>query len=154
MLFRSHPAKTQIKFAQEQAVFNALYHTVLDALAEQGGPVPAAPAEPEKTVNPRGDFFQSMDAKAYREQGAKPAAPAPRPAAPLPAWDTERTGPRLSDSAPPLPKTPSPRPAPGRSGAFPPLRQDAPSSVLGPKAERMETPPAPPAEPKIGRAHV
>ncbi len=139
-----HPAKTQIKFAQEQAVFNAVYHTVLDALAAQGGPVPAAPADPEKTVNPRGDFFQSMDAKAYREQGAKPAAPAPRPAAPLPAWDTERTGPRLSDSAPPL----SPRPALGRSGAFPPLRQDAPPSVLGPKAERMETPPAPPAEPK------
>ena len=143
-----HPAKTAVKFAQEQAVFNAVYHTVLDALAAQGGPVPAAPADPEKTVNPRGDFFQSMDAKAYREQGAKPAAPAPRPAAPLPAWDTERTGPRLSDSAPPLPKTPSPRPALGRSGAFPPLRQDAPSSVLGPKAERMETPPAPPAEPK------
>ena len=139
-----HPAKTQIKFAQEQAVFNALYHTVLDALAEQGGPVPAAPADPEKTVNPRGDFFQSMDAKAYREQGAKPAAPAPRPSAPLPAWDTERTGPRLSDSAPPL----SPRPALGRSGAFPPLRRDAPPSVLGPKAERMETPPAVPAEPK------
>nr|WP_325229616.1 DNA mismatch repair endonuclease MutL [uncultured Oscillibacter sp.] len=139
-----HPAKTAVKFAQEQAVFNAVYHTVLDALAEQGGPVPAAPADPEKTVNPRGDFFQSMDAKAYREQGAKPAAPAPRPSAPLPAWDTERTGPRLSDSAPPL----SPRPALGRSGAFPPLRQDAPSSVLGPKAERMETPPAPPAEPK------
>ena len=143
-----HPAKTAVKFAQEQAVFNAVYHTVLDALAAQGGPVPAAPADPVKTVNPRGDFFQSMDAKAYREQGAKPAAPAPRPAAPLPAWDTERTGPRLSDSAPPLPKTPSPRPALGRSGAFPPLRQDAPSSVLGPKAERMETPPAPPAEPK------
>ncbi len=139
-----HPAKTAVKFAQEQAVFNAVYHTVLDALAAQGGPVPAAPADPEKTVNPRGDFFQSMDAKAYREQGAKPAAPAPRPAAPLPAWDTERTGPRLSDSAPPL----SPRPALGRSGAFPPLRQDAPPSVLGPKAERMETPPAPPAEPK------
>ena len=143
-----HPAKTQIKFAQEQAVFNAVYHTVLDALAAQGGPVPAAPADPEKTVNPRGDFFQSMDAKAYREQGAKPAAPAPRPAAPLPAWDTERTGPRLSDSAPPLPKTPSPRPALGRSGAFPPLRQDAPSSVLRPKAERAPAPPAPPAEPK------
>ncbi|MCI9010938.1 DNA mismatch repair endonuclease MutL [uncultured Oscillibacter sp.] len=143
-----HPAKTAVKFAQEQAVFNAVYHTVLDALAAQGGPVPAAPADPEKTVNPRGDFFQSMDAKAYREQGAKPAAPAPRPAAPLPAWDTERTGPRLSDSAPPLPKTPSPRPALGRSGAFPPLRQDAPSSVLGLKAERAPAPPAPPAEPK------
>ena len=143
-----HPAKTAVKFAQEQAVFNAVYHTVLDALAEQGGPVPAAPADPEKTVNPRGDFFQSMDAKAYREQGAKPATPAPRPAAPLPAWDTERTGPRLSDSAPPLPKTPSPRPALGRSGASPPLRQDAPSSVLRPKAERAPAPPAPPAEPK------
>ncbi|MCI8970787.1 MAG: DNA mismatch repair endonuclease MutL [Oscillibacter sp.] len=141
-----HPAKTQVKFAQEQAVFQAVYHTVLDALAEQGGPVPAAPvhgAAPKKAVNPRGDFFQTMDAKTYREQGAKAAAPASGPAPSLPAWNTERGGPRLSDSAPPLPKTPSPRPALGRSGALPPLRQDAPPSVLG----RAEAPPAPPAKP-------
>ncbi|WP_325228373.1 DNA mismatch repair endonuclease MutL, partial [Oscillibacter sp.] len=98
-----HPAKTQVKFAQEKAVFDAVYHTVLDALAAEGGPVPASPvhgAEPEKTVHPRGDFFQSMDAKTFREQGAKPAAPPSGQAAPLPAWNTERGGPRLSDSVP------------------------------------------------------
>ena len=99
-----------------------------------------------------------MAANAYRQPGATPAAPAPKSAAPLPAWDTERTGPRLSDSAPPLPKPPSPRPTLGRSGAFPPLRQDAPSSVLGPKAERAETPPAappkPPAKPALPKEPV
>ena len=144
-----HPAKTQVKFAQEQAVFNAVYHTVLDCLAERGGPVPAAPAEPEKTVNPRGDFFQSMDAKTYREQGAKPSAPAPRPAAPLPAWNTERGGLKLSDSAPPLPRREE-RPAPRSRTPFPPLRGDAPDSVL--KRDAPEVPaaaPPPAAESKL-----
>ncbi len=134
-----HPAKTQVKFAQEKAVFDAVYHTVLDALAAEGGPVssPAPAAEPEKTVNPRGDFFRTMDAKTYREQGAKPAAPPPEK--PLPAWNTERGGPRLSDSVLPLPKREPP--APGGRTAFPPLRDDAPPSVL-----RREPEKAPPKE--------
>ena len=92
-----HPAKTQVKFAREREVFDAVYHTVLDCLDRDGAPAPAPKAAAE-TVNPRGDFFQSMDAKTYREQGTKsaeksvvrPAQPAPKPAAPArPVWNTE-----------------------------------------------------------------
>ena len=38
-----HPAKTQVKFAREHDVFDAVYHTVLDALGKTGAPA-AAPA--------------------------------------------------------------------------------------------------------------
>ena len=133
-----HPAKTAVKFARESDVFNAVYHTVLDSLTERGGPVPSSPAVPERTVNPRGDFFQSMDAKTYRERETKgPARPsAPPPASPLPAWNTERTGLRLSDSVPPLPRR-----------VFPPLREDAPRSVAEPEkaasAPAAKRPPVP-----------
>ena len=98
-----HPAKTQVKFAREREVFDALYHTVLDCLDRDGAPAPAPKAVAE-TVNPRGDFFQTMDAKTYREQGTKPAEkPAAKPAAPArPAWNTEWKAPvaKVSDSAP------------------------------------------------------
>ncbi len=142
-----HPAKTQVKFAREKAVFDAVYHTVLDALAEQGGPLPAPAAALGTVQNPRGDFFQSMDAKTYRQREAKtadrPPAPPQKPAS-FPAWNTEQAGPRLSDSVPPsrgkLPERPALR---GRT-PFPPLRGDAPPSV----AERRPEPPPPaPAEP-------
>ncbi|WP_295581809.1 DNA mismatch repair endonuclease MutL, partial [uncultured Oscillibacter sp.] len=96
-----HPAKTQVKFAREREVFDAVYHTVLDALAEKGAPVPA-PKATEQAVNPRGDFFRSMDAGAFRAESAA-KAPAERPAA-RPAWNTERPAPaRVADSAPDRP---------------------------------------------------
>jgi len=87
-----HPAKTQVKFAREKEVFDAVYHTVMDSL--DGRQRPAEPARAvEQTVNPRGDFFRSMDAKTYREEAAKPAAkPMSEPAkGPVqkPVWDTE-----------------------------------------------------------------
>ena len=132
-----HPAKTQVKFAREKAVFDAVYHTVLDSLAEGGGPAPSSPAAPEGTVNPRGDFFRSMDAKTYREQGAGGKA---KPAAPLPAWNTERAGPRLSDSAPPLRRKELRGPSPGGGTPFPPLRGDAPPSVVEREPEKAEAP--------------
>jgi DNA mismatch repair protein MutL len=89
-----HPAKTQVKFAREKDVFDAVYHTVMDCLAAKGAPV-SAPKAVEQTVNPRGDFFRSMDAKTYREEAAKPAAKpvavAAEPVRPAtkPAWNTE-----------------------------------------------------------------
>ena len=98
-----HPAKTQVKFAREREVFDAVYHTVMDCLDAKGSPV-AAPKPAQQVVNPRNDFFQTMDAKTYREQGARPAekpavkpvqaAPArpAQPAAPVrPAWNSEWT---------------------------------------------------------------
>ena len=68
-----HPAKTQVKFAREHEVFEAVYHTVMDALEARGGAVTRPANPPQQVQNPRQDFFQSMDAKTYREQGGKPA---------------------------------------------------------------------------------
>ena len=42
-----HPAKTQVKFAREREVFDAVYHTVLDSLERQGGPAAAPSPEPK-----------------------------------------------------------------------------------------------------------
>ncbi len=95
-----HPAKTQVKFAREREVFDAVYHTVLDALAERGSPVAAPKAEP---AAPKQEFFRTMDAKTYREQAAKPA---PKPAAPArPVFQSEVSRPaaRVADAAPPKP---------------------------------------------------
>ena len=86
-----HPAKTQVKFAREHDVFDAVFHTVMDALDARGGAVTKPVSQPQQAQNPRQDFFQSMDAKTYREQGNKPAAPAPKPAfAPQPAREEVR----------------------------------------------------------------
>ncbi len=63
-----HPAKTTVKFSRDREVFDAVYHTVLDSLAADGLPQAAASA-PEATVNPRGDFYQTMDAKVFRQSG-------------------------------------------------------------------------------------
>ena len=137
-----HPAKTQVKFAREREVFDAVYHTVLDCLDAKGAPV-AAPKAAEQVVNPRRDFFQTMDARTYREQGAKPAPKAPeapkaparpagwqtvtpaRPAAPVskpeaakPAWNTEwSSAARVADSAPEKTVYQTARPAPSPMGS-------------------------------------
>jgi len=67
-----HPAKTVVKFAAERAVFSAVHHVVRDALDRAGQPPP--PSKPvSAAVNPRGDFFQTMDAKTFREKSAAPA---------------------------------------------------------------------------------
>ena len=142
-----HPAKTQVKFAREKAVFDAVYHTVLDALAEQGGPLPAPAAALGTVQNPRGDIYQAVEATGEAPRGVLSAERhrgPPRKHASGPAWNTEQAGPRLSDSVPPsrgkLPERPALR---GRT-PFPPLRGDAPPSV----AERRPEPPPPaPAEP-------
>ena len=159
-----HPAKTQVKFAREREVFDAVYHTVLDCLDARGAPV-AAPRPAERVVNPRQDFFRSMDAKTFREQGTKPAEkaaekPPVRPAAPVrPVWDTEwKNSARVADSQP------------ERSGcqAFRPLEKPAGTAFGKPPAsvtERREAVPAretpakaevpagkePPAKPEVPR---
>ena len=91
-----HPAKTQVKFAREREVFDAVYHTVLDALDSRGAA--NAPAAREETGPlPRQDFFQTMDAKTFREQTAKQSERSAAPA--RPAWNTEtRTSAPVADS--------------------------------------------------------
>ena len=91
-----HPAKTQVKFAREHDVFDAVFHTVLDTLDSAGKPAPQAKAV-EQVRNPRGDFYVTMDAKTFRESGGKVPTSATRPAparqaAPQKGWDTEMGG--------------------------------------------------------------
>ena len=107
-----HPAKTQVKFAREKEVFDTVYHTVLDALDTFGGAVPAPEKAVRETVNPRQDFFQTMDAKTYRTAAAQPAQTPKAPPA-RPVWNTEwKAGARVADSGA-APRTPAPRPALG-----------------------------------------
>ncbi len=107
-----HPAKTTVKFSRDREVFDAVYHTVLDSLAADGLPQ-ATPPAPEATINPRGDFYQTMDAKAFRHSALsggrntetqwRPAdqaqSPEKKPSV-FAGWNTERSASiRVADSA-------------------------------------------------------
>ena len=165
-----HPAKTQVKFAKEHDVFDAVFHTVMDALDARGGAVTkSAPPPVRETQNPRQDFFQSMDAKTYREQGHKPIAPAPEPtvsprpsgekvrpafsaqpvkgAEPVrPTWNTEwNTGARVADSVQPIwpPRGTVKVTPPGALGKAPASVTARPAEPAAPAPEKkMETAPA------------
>ena len=151
-----HPAKTQVKFAREKEVFDAVYHTVMDCLdADSPALSPKAPPASEVT-NPRGDFFRRLDARTFRE-GFRPApgisretpplrqeAPAPRPAPrqetprmspprhpAAPSWDTEwNVNPKTADSADRVPY----------ATKFPARRaEDVPKAPESREAPRQET---------------
>ena len=132
-----HPAKTQVKFAREHDVFDAVYHTVLDALDRSGAPA-AAPAkqEPPLTAASRQDFFHTMDAAAFRQGGGKATPQPARPTRPAasPAgggWDSELRAPaRVADSRPAEFFYQTKRTVPGSALGKPP------SSVAAPPAER------------------
>ena len=165
-----HPAKTVVKFVHERAVFSAVHHVVKDALDAAGAPAP----RPKPAAAPRGDFYQTMDAKTFRQQSAKPARSAP-PAPPVqpsrPRFSGSELGGRvvLRDSArpqwPPEPAparprdqeaTPPPQEAaleapPPHEEAFEiPLPEAAPQETPAPaeKAVPVPDPPAAPAEPE------
>ena len=68
-----HPAKTVVKFARERTVFSAVHHVVRDALAAGDSPgIRPAPAQPAVKAAPRPDFYQTMDAAAFRQRQEKP----------------------------------------------------------------------------------
>ena len=132
-----HPAKTQIKFAREREVFDAVYHTVLDCL-ERDSPSAPAPRPVAETVNPRRDFFQIMDAKSYRERAEKPEAAPAKPAAPArPGWNTEwKPAPKVADSSPERPKS-------SYQAAFRPLSTSTASALGAPPSSVTAKPPEP-----------
>ena len=83
-----HPAKTVVKFVNERAVFSAVHHTVKDALDAAGNvdlpsakisvPIlqshPKAAPQTQTMSAPKKDFYQTVDAKTFREKAAKPAS--------------------------------------------------------------------------------
>lgn len=93
-----HPAKTVVKFAREHDVFDAVYHTVLDALDGDRRPNAAPVQKAPEQAPQQQKFFQTMDARTFRERQAAASA---APAAPKKTgWDTEwKSSAKLSDSA-------------------------------------------------------
>ena len=88
-----HPAKTQVKFAREREVFDAVYHTVLDCLDRDGAPQSAAPQSPQTLTAPaRQDFFKTMDAATFRarQTGGEKKPAAPQTPSAVRGWNTER----------------------------------------------------------------
>ena len=147
-----HPAKTQVKFAREREVFDALYHTVLDCLDRADAPAPA-PKPAAETVNPRGDFFLNMDAKSFRQQAETPA-PKAAPAAPArSAWNTEwKPSAKVADAAPEKPLyqiRPQPKGAVSALGGGPasviarPAAKEEPKIAPAPKFTAPAPKPAP-----------
>ena len=89
-----HPAKTVVKFLNEKAIFDLVYHGAMGALDGCEAPKPASAKDVHQVQNPRADFFASMTAGQYRAQGAGNAA---KPAAPqfktsVPAFPSELSG--------------------------------------------------------------
>ncbi len=77
-----HPTKSQVKFADERAVFSAVYHAVRQALAEQT-PVPSV-EKAERAVFP--SQVREPSAPAYAEVDvslSQPPAPTPTAALPM-----------------------------------------------------------------------
>lgn len=149
-----HPAKTVVKFVSERAVFSAVHHTVKDALdaAAQPAPavtVPAFSAEPAQAAapKPKGGFYQTMDAKTFREQAAAPREKPRSMGTPLSS--NAELGSRLTfrDSARP-PRTPPPEPVPQytvRTFAPPPETPEPvpKAEVPAPEPEQTALPAAP-----------
>jgi len=150
-----HPAKTVVKFAREHDVFEAVYHTVLDAL--DADRVPQTTPKAAETGKARQDFFQTMDAGAFRQrQGTAPAArpaapvsPASRPAppksdAPAPSgWNTEwKTHAKVADSVPAAAFYQERREMPPRT-APPAFAVASPAAAEEPKPERPFVPAIP-----------
>ncbi len=124
-----HPAKTEVKFLQEKAVFDCIHYGVLGALnktadrpqirfeapptaAAQKAPAPQQTALPKKQEN----FFRTMDAQTYRSfAGALQDAPRPQPQAAAATAEAIRhsgTAPLRQPIATPQVFSPAPAPAP------------------------------------------
>ena len=149
-----HPAKTEVKFLNEKAVFDCVHYGVLGALNQtpdrpqvQFRTAPAA--EPPKTVETqkipekKPDFFRTVSAADYRS--AQKAAPAPS----VPAAQPARMP--VSETRPPLRENVFlPKVEPLKKPEVPPVPANPvaslPSMPEPPKAVQPEPAPVPPVE--------
>ena len=139
-----HPAKTEVKFSDERAVFNAVHYAALGALEARRAPVDMAEKPPVKFTD---------GAAAAAEEPPRPARSAPRWSSGwAPLVDEQRSAPVLELHSPgyqtSIDLTPPPRPIP----AEPPRsawRPTPPASERATaQAPTVEAPIAPEPEPK------
>ena len=71
-----HPAKTEVKFVDERALFDAIYYGVKSALEREQGHIQANVDKPKPqrmdTVTPNQTFFKTMTTQQYRDEGGNP----------------------------------------------------------------------------------
>lgn len=139
-----HPAKTEVKFSDERAVFNAVHYAALGALEARRAPVDMAEKPPVKFTD---------GAAAAAEEPPRPARSAPRWSSGwAPLVDEQRSAPVLELHSPgyqtSIDLTPPPRPIP----AEPPRsawRPTPPASERATaQAPTVEAPVAPEPEPE------
>ncbi len=121
-----HPAKTEVKFANEKAVFDCLHYGVLSVLNKTPGrPEMKLPEKKPAAAPPKQETFRTMDVQQYREFLSQPVQ---KPIAPIVAE-------KLTTAA----AVPTPAPI---------VRHEAPSrpqAENGSTADRVSPPPCKPA---------
>ena len=147
-----HPAKTEVKFLNERAVFDAVHYAALSTLSNASGRVAmqmpkspaldAQPAAPQQTARPaerpaarpavNPNFYQTMQAGEYRRQ----AGAQPRTVLASQVQYPTRTPKPVEPAMPPVEKAPSP------------IAPPQPESVVAPVKPAAKAEPEPAAIPK------
>ena len=157
-----HPAKTEVKFLNERAVFDAVHYAALSTLSNASGrvamqmpksPAPdAQPAAPQQTARPaerpaarpavNPNFYQTMQAGEYRRQ----AGAQPRTVLASQVQYPTRTPKPVKPAMPPVEKAPSPIAPPQPEPVVAPVK---PAAKAEPEPAAIPKEPAPaPAEPE------
>ena len=146
-----HPAKTEVKFLSEKAVFDCVHYGVLGARnktpdrpqmqfkpAPQPGPVSQAPASQPKpeVTHKQQNFFRTMTAQEYKAfAGAIQDAPQPKPEAAAATVQSLHMPLRQPVTPPPLPEATAVAPAP--------IPETVPEPILPPAPVTPEVPEEP-----------
>ncbi len=153
-----HPAKTEVKFLNEKAVFDCVHYGVLGALnqtpdrpevkfksAPQSAPAAPAPAAPKAAASKQDSFFRTMTAAEFKTfSSALKDAPQPKPAAAIATAAKIERG-----AAAPLRESvfvPKAAPAPKPEVKLPPLPEKMPVTSPAAPQEVVEIPAEPPME--------
>ena len=157
-----HPAKTEVKFLNERAVFDAVHYAALSTLSNASGrvamqmpksPAPdAQPAAPQQTARPaerpaarpavNPNFYQTMQAGEYRRQ----AGAQPRTVLASQVQYPVRTPKPVEPAMPPVEKAPSPIAPPQPEPVVTPVK---PAAKAEPEPAAIPKEPIPtPAEPE------